>query len=321
MSAANTIGNIPVETGTIAGQGASLTGDQVIAGVQEILKAEGYGISQLVMQPTEQNGSTFTYKLPERLIPELYARSTTGKSQAKGGKVGQVDITTTHEDIVAIEFEDMIFATQILAEQEKARLVASMATAIIAHLDLIFLKQLNDSTNKPEITGFSKATTETELKNARLKLGDVVAELESTLTPTEMGVATSRQIIILSPKAYLRYINSFDTNVVSQSDEIKRGNLTIRMIGGAMVIKHPLIGKNILAGQIHKTEALDMETKKIEGFAFVDVSIAMPVNFILTRPRWNENFNQEIGMKYKFGAGVLRDKLIVPLTIESKKAV
>lgn len=56
-----------------------------------------------------------------------------------------------------------------------------------------------------------------------------------------------------------------------------------------------------------------MGTDKIEGFIMVDVAAAMPVNFIKTVTRVNENFNQEIATKYKFGKDILRDKLIVKI--------
>lgn len=311
---------INTETKTLAADGATLTGDQVVVAVEEILMAEGFGLAQMVARPNQFNGSVATFKLPERKIPEAYARSSNGLSQASGPVIDQVDITTNQEDIVATEFEDMAFATQVLAEQEKARIANSMVAGITAHLDLEFLDLLNGTAVAPVATGFEVAADQNALATSRLKLGDVVATLESTLSPHELGVSASRQVIVLSPKAYLRYINSFDTNVLEQSTEIKSGNLVMRQIGGALIVKHPLVGKNIKAGDIHKTKAVDMATKKIEGFAFVDVAAALPINFIKSAPRINENFNQEIGMKYKFGKGLLRDALIVPLVSEAPAA-
>lgn len=265
----------------------------------------------MVARPNQFNGSVATFKLPERKIPEAYKRSTNGKSLASGAVIDQVDITTTQESISATEFEDMAFATQVLAEEEKARVAASMVAGITAHLDMEFLSLLKTSAVTPVVTGFEVAADQDALATSRLKLGDVIATVESTVSTHELGVSAARQVVILSPKAYLRYINSFDTNVLEQSDEIKTGNLTMRMIGGALIVKHPLIGLNIAAGSIHKTEALDLSG--YEGFVFVDVAAAMPINFIKTVPRVNENYNQEIGIKYKYGKGLLRDALVVPL--------
>lgn len=302
---------INTEVKALATDGATLTGDQVIVAVEEIIQSKGWGLAQMVARPNQFNGSVATFKLPERKIPEAYKRSTNGQSLASGAVIDQVDITTTLENIVATEFEDMAFATQVLAEAEKSRIAASMVAGITAHLDLEFLELLHSSTVAPVVTGFEVAVDQDALTVSRLKLGDVIASVESTVSTHELGVDSSRQVVVLSPKAYLRYINSFDTNVLEQSNEIKTGNLTMRMIGGALVIKHPLIGSNIAAGSIHKTKALDLTD--YEGFVFVDVAAALPINFIKTVPRTNENYNQEIGIKYKFGKGLLRDALIVPL--------
>lgn len=307
--------NITTEVKTGADGSATLTGDQVIASVEEILVGEGIGIWQMVARPNQVNGSTFSYKLPERLIPQVYKRSTTGKSMASGPKVDQVDIVTLDEHIIAVEFEDMDFATQVLADAEKTRITNSMISSLNGHLDIEFFKLLSTSPTAPVMDiGLSKIdATQDELQSARIKLGQEVAKLEGTISTHELGVDNKREILILSPMAYWGYINSFDTNVQAQSTEVKVGNLVIKQINGAMVIKHPLIGQDIAADDIHHTVALDLS--KYDGFLMVDVAAAMPVNFIKTTPRQNENFNREIALKYKFGKGLLRDKLIVPLKI------
>lgn len=308
--------NITTEVKTLATGGASLTGDQVVASVEEILQAGGIGVWEMVAKPNQVNGSTFSYKLPDRLIPQTYARSTTGISLASGAKVDQVDIVTTNENIVAVEFETNAFATQILADAEKTRIANSMISSLNGHLDIEFFDLLSQTTVAPVMDlGLSKAhATQDELAQARIDLGYVIAGLEGTVSPHELGVDNTREVVILSPKAYWGYLNAFDTNVLEQSQEIRAGNLVMRVINGALIVKHPLIGQNIAAGDIHKTKALDLS--KYDGFVMVDVAAAMPVNFIEVASRKrNQNFNPELAIKYKFGKGLLRDKLIVPLKI------
>lgn len=156
----------------------------------------------MVARPNQVNGSTFTYKLPERLIPQAYERSSTGASvKGNGPVVTQKDIITDQENIIPVEFEDMAFATQTLADQEKARIVGSMISAINGHLDVEFFNMLNGVTAEAVI-GMSVATTQDALATARIKLGQQVAEIEGTVGKHELGVSAKREILFLSPKAY-----------------------------------------------------------------------------------------------------------------------
>lgn len=80
-----------------AGASSTLTGDQVVAEVQQILESDGFGVHASFARPNRQNGSLFTYKTPERMIPQAYDKTTSGKVSI-GGKVPQVNILADKED-------------------------------------------------------------------------------------------------------------------------------------------------------------------------------------------------------------------------------
>lgn len=291
-----------------------LTGDQVIAEVQEILQSDGFGLFQMFARPSQRNGSLFTYKTPERLIPEAYDRTTNG-ALGKGGKVSQVDILASNEDVVYFEIEDMAFNTQVEAAAEKARLANSMVQSMMAQLDAEILStMITDASGTAAVTGLSPAADQDALATARLHLGDAVAENESLIDAKTLGVSAKRQLTILTPKAYWRYINSFDTNVLEQSNEIKVGNLTIREVNGSIIVKHPALGKTFAAGELHKTKTYDLAAtaagKKVEGILVTDIAAAFPMTVNKFTTRINRFGNEEIIGKYKFGKGLIRPALV-----------
>lgn len=300
---------------------STLTGDQVIVEVQEILQSEGFGLFQLFARPSGQNGFTFTYKTPERLIPEAYDRSTNG-ALGKGGVVPQVDITANQRDVIYFEIEDTEFASQVLADAEKTRIANSIVQSMMAQLDAEILKVFKDTTDKKAAqvskTGLTKAAaTQDDLASARLSLGDVIAENESLIDAKTLGVPSVRQMVILSPKAYWRYINSFDTNVLAQSDEIKVGNLSIRQINGSVIVKHPLIGSDFAAKTLHETKTYEFATVNngtkdvaLEGFVLTDIAAAIPFALNKTTTRINKFGNEEIIARYVYGKGAIRPGLI-----------
>lgn len=295
----------------VAGAANTLTGDQVVVEVQEILQAQGFGIYSAFARPNKQNGSLFTYKTPERMIPKAYDRTATGKLSV-GGVVPQVDILANEADWINLEIEDTEFATQVMAEAEKSRLANSIVQSIYAMFDAEMLKTLLSATTEATVD-MSKGTTQDALTTARLKLGQEVAKLESMVDAKTLGVDASRQMIILSPAAHWNYINSFDTNVLSQSEEIKLGKLVIRKINGALVIKHPLLGSNHAAGTLHETKAYDFS--KHEGILVTDIAAAFPVVLDKVTSRINDFGNEEIIARVKYGKGLIRDKLITKLAI------
>ena len=157
--------------------------------------------------------------------------------------------------------------------------------------------------------------TQNDLAASRIALGDIIADNESIIDAKTLGVDATRQMVILSPKAYFRYINSFDTNVLAQSEEIKVGNLAVRQINGAMIIKHPLIGKKLAAGVLHKTKAYDFSINKtggkpLEGIVVTDIAAAIPFSLNNTAQRVNGWGNTEIIMRYVYGKGAIRPGLI-----------
>ena len=293
--------NIAVES-TVKGTnnaGSTLTGDQVIAGVLEILQTDGFGLFQMFARG-EQNGSVFSYKTPERMIPEAYARTGEG-ALGKGAKVPQVDITANQNDVVYLEFEDMEFATQELANAEKSRVAGSIVQSMMAQLDAEILETIRagaESASNTSVIDFTKSgASASDLATSRMSLGDVIAGNESLIDAKTLGVPSIRQIVLLSPVAYWRYINSFGTNVVSQSDEMKIGNLSMKLINGSAIIKHPLIGKNLSAGMLHETKSYDLSLDKsggkaLEGFVLTDISVAMPFILKKQRPRVNKFGNE-----------------------------
>lgn len=310
-----------------ANAASTLTGDQVIVEVQEILQADGFGLFQMFARPSEQNGSVFTYKTPERLIPEAYDRTTNG-ALGKGAVVPQVDILADEKDVVYLEIEDTEFATQVLADAEKSRVANSMVQSMMAQLDAEAFKVMKDAVEAGAATqvskvGFTTAADQDALATSRLLLGDVIADNESLIDAKTLGVPSIRQMVIGSPKMYWRYVNSFDTNVVSQSDEIKVGNLTLRLINGAAVIKHPLIGSNHPAKTLHETKAYDFSTitpnagsaAALEGFVLTDIAMAMPFSLRQTRTRINKFGNDEIIARYVYGKGAIRPGLIKAITV------
>lgn len=181
---------------------STLTGDQVIAAVQEILVGEGFGLFQLFANPSERNGYTFTYKTPERLIPEVYDR--TAKALGKGAIVPQVDIVANVRDVVFYEIEDTEFASQVEADAEKARVAGSIVSSMMAQLDAEILNTFKTAAGLvSETVDFTKAAaTQDDLAKSRLSLGDVIAENESLIDAKTLGVPSIRQLVILSPKAY-----------------------------------------------------------------------------------------------------------------------
>lgn len=310
-----------------ANAASTLTGDQVIAEVQEILQTEGFGLFQMFARPSQTNGSVFTYKTPERMIPEAYDRTTNG-ALGKGAVVPQVDITANIRDVVYMEIEDTEFATQVLADAEKSRVANSIVQSMMAQLDAEAFMVMKDAVEAGVAeqvvkVGFTTAADQDALATARMLTGDVIAENESIIDAKTLGVPSIRQMIIGSPKFYWRYINSFDTNVREQSEEIKVGNLSLRLINGAAVIKHPLIGGNHAAGTLHKTKAFDLSTitakggaaAKLEAFVLTDIAIAMPFTLRQTRTRINKFGNDEIISRYVFGKGAIRPALIKALTV------
>lgn len=297
----------------VAGAAMTVRGDQVVVEVQEILQSDGFGIINEFARPNRQNGSVFTYKTPERMIPAVYDRTATGKL-SEGGVVSQVDILADTADWINLEIEDTEFATQVMADAEKSRLVSSIVQSIYGLYDAELLATLNKATTTATID-ISKATTQDELTVARLKLGQEVAKLESTVDAKTLGVPTNRQMIFLSPAAHWNYINSFDTNVLAQSNEIKVGNLTIRQINGAMVIKHPLLGSKHDAGTLHKTKAYDFS--KLEGILVTNIAAAFPIVLDKITSRINEWGNEEVIARVKYGSGLIRDKLITKLAISA----
>ena len=196
--------NPATPTGTAA---STLTGDQVIAEVQEILMAEGFGLFQMFARPSGQNGSLFTYKTPERMIPEAYDRSTNG-ALGKGAVVPQVDILANNRDVVYYEIEDTEFATQVLADAEKSRVANSIVQSMMAQLDAEMLTLLKETVEAGAATqvasiGFTSATADQDaLATSRLKFGRVIAENESLIDAKTLGVPSVRQMAILSPVAY-----------------------------------------------------------------------------------------------------------------------
>lgn len=197
--------NIAVESFTQGTDNAAstLTGDQVIAEVQEILQSDGFGLFQLFARPNMTNGATFTYKTPERLIPEAYDRSTDG-ALGKGAIVPQVDIQANIKDVVYFEIEDTEFATQIEAEAEKTRVANSIVSSMVAQLDAEILDTLLKKASQDNgiEVGLTSGDTQDLLAVARLKLGDVIADNESLVDAKTLGVPATRQMVILSPKAY-----------------------------------------------------------------------------------------------------------------------
>lgn len=294
-----------------AGAANTLTGDQVVVEVQEILQSQGFGIYSAFARPNKQNGSLFTYKTPERMIPKAYDRAATGKLSI-GGKVPQVDILANKADWINLEIEDTEFATQVMAEAEKSRLANSIVQSIYAMFDAEMLKTLLSATNEATID-MSKATTQDALTVARLKLGQEVAKLESMIDAKTLGVDASRQMILLSPAAHWNYINSFDTNVKAQSEEVKLGKLVITKINGALVVKHPLLGGKYDAGTLHATKAYDFSGH--EGILVTDIAAAFPVVLDKLISRTNDFGNEEIIARVKYGAGLIRDKLITKLAV------
>ncbi len=312
-----------------SGAANTLTGDQVIVEVQEILQTEGFGLFQLFARPSQQNGFTFTYKTPERLVPEAYDR-TGNAALGKGGIVPQVDITANEVDVVYFEIEDTEFASQVLADAEKTRLANSMVQSMMAQLDAEILDTLKttveaDTTKgKVSTVGFTVAKSQDGLADCRLLLGDVIADNESLIDAKTLGVPSVRQILIMSPKSYWRYINSFDTNVLAQSNEIKVGSLTIKEINGALVIKHPLLGSAHAAKTLHKTKAYDFskitigsDSKPLEGFVVTDIAAAIPFALNKTSTRINKFGNEEIIMRYKYGKDAIRPGLIKAVLSEA----
>ena len=99
----------------------TITGDASDCwGSRNITKSKGFGLFQMFARPSQQNGLTFTYKTPERLIPEAYDR--TASADGQDVKVPEVDITANIKDWLKFEIQDTEFATQVLAEAEKSRL-------------------------------------------------------------------------------------------------------------------------------------------------------------------------------------------------------
>ncbi len=303
------------------GESSTLTADQVIAEVQEILQTDGFGLFQMFARPSERNGGTFTYKTPERLIPQAYVRTTNG-ALGEGAVVPQVDIQANIRDVVYFEIEDTEFATQVLADAEKTRVANSIVQSMMAQLDaeaFITMKGAVDSkADQVKVVDFTKSgATQDSLANSRIALGDVIAENESIIDAKTLGVPSIRQLAILSPLAYWRYVNSFDTNVKEQSDEIKVGNLSLKFINGSAVIKHPLIGGNFAAGTLHKTKSYGLNTvndgtkaRNLEGFILTDIAMAMPFTLKQMRTRINRFGNEEIISRYVYGKGVIRPGLI-----------
>lgn len=304
-----------------ANAASTLTGDQVIAEVQEILQGEGFGLFQLFARPNGRNGYTFTYKTPERLIPEAYDR--VAKALGKGAEVPQVDITANKRDVVFFEIEDTEFASQIEADAEKTRVANSMVQSIMAQLDAEIIETIRaaaeTATNTVAVDFSKAAATQDDLAKSRLALGDVIAVNESLVDAKTLGVPSIRQMVMLSPLAYWRYVNSFDTNVREQSEEIKVGNLSMKRINGSAVIKHPLIGAKHAAGVLHKTNAYDFSLdkaggKKLEGFVLTDIAVAAPMVMTKTSTRINEFGNEEIIIRYVYGTGAIRPNLISAIT-------
>lgn len=188
-----------------ANAASTLTGDQVVVEVLEILQSEGFGLFQMFARPNGQNGYTFTYKTPERLIPEAYDRSTNG-ALGKGAVVPQVDITANVRDVVYFEMEDTEFASQVLADAEKTRVANSIVQSIMAQLDAEIIKGMltaAEAAGNTKAVDFTKATaTQDNLASSRLALGDVIAENESLIDAKTLGVPNTRQMSILSPLAY-----------------------------------------------------------------------------------------------------------------------
>ena len=308
----------------VSNAASTLTGDQVIVEVQEILMSEGFGFFQMFARPSEQNGFTFTYKTPERLIPEAYDRSTNG-ALGKGAIVPQVDIVASERDVVYFELEDTEFASQVLADAEKTRVANSIVQSMMAQLDAEIIEVIRaaaetaGNTNAIDMT--AAAPTQDGLAVSRMLLGDVIAKNEGLIDAKTLGVPSTRQLVLLSPVAYWRYINSFDTNVVSQSDEIKVGNLTMRLINGSVVIKHPLLGGKFAAGSLHSTKAYDFSLDKVggkalEGLVLTDIAVAIPFSMKKQVSRVNKFGNTEIINRYVYGKGAIRPALCSALTVK-----
>lgn len=315
-------------TRVISGSGTNgkLKGDQVIAKVLAILVNPKVGSLRNMFATYIQNGNTFTFKTPERLIPAFY--TATGGNKTQYGKVNEVDIVPTQASTIKHDIESLDFATQVLAEAEEAQIANSMVTAIDAEMDAEILKGIQAAAT-PGIkymggnTGYylTEDATDADVKKIWRKISFQANIMKGLVTANTVGVSNGQLFGLVSNNLLtllvevLKVYTDKNTEVFVEGSEVQGFR-----VGNITILSHPFLGQKFPAGSLH--EKKDYDFSKFE--CVIMHSEAFAVVFNQAPSMWavqsRDTGNLTIGTKYQYGTGVLRPAFIQQISM-AKDAV
>lgn len=303
--------------------------DIITGKVLQILRSGSLGIAStaLIENPGTVRAGTVNYKKVEMIKTGKYA---TKLDDGSGGIAQQtpqiINIPVNLDKYVAAKYkiEEFDIAGLQNGAALESQIANGLAISTLARIDLELFEGIKTflvakkATHTISLPTFSTETDVEAIRLNRIKLNDLIADIESTMTKEMIGTPEFQTTTIVSKKAYNRLIEGIADNGGSRGTELRlTGQLPGQVVAGNAILKHIFIGQNVDGTKytLDKIQNTDFDFSKIEALLWNKEAVAMPVHFLgvyVTRDQFDGNpiFIQ----KFRYGFAILRPELIRGIT-------
>ena len=307
--------------------------DIVNGRVLSILRSGSLGVasSALVENPAQLGGATVIYRKPEMLKTGAYGGTAlddgTGGISQQAPDVGTVLVNIDKKVAAKYKLEDFDLVGLNDVSSIIGQIANGLAISTLARQDLELFENIkkfimaNEDTHSVIMAGFDTTYNVEEIRTNRLKLNDLISDIETTITSGMVGTEEFQTTTLTTKKAYARMLEGISQAGGNLGTELRlNGQLPSSQVGGNAVIKNIFMAKNVDATifTLDKTATTDFDFSKILALMWNKEAIAFPIQMLGMKTATDIRDGNDIFiMRFRYGFEVLRPELIRAILSEA----
>ncbi len=314
----------------------AIEGDVLAARIRTKVAAEWWG-AYVLASPEMIKAETAIFMRPYRVGARVYSKATRNNAPDLG-QSQRIEIKVDNFFIIRLEFDLMDNSFFQNGAFLMNHIVNLMTPTIIAHLDLVFFKELTNAVdaNVAEyvevLPNALTARTDVDIRANRLELKQKINEIRRTFNKQTMGVNGGELFILCDMDFKDLLIESIGIDASGQGaiQVLQNSNTSITTLqGGIKVIEHGYFGKNLpalditsdanFAASLDEGAIAEGVTLDLTNYAAIVVtrgSIALVQSYQQLMTTTNPNSgNTNFLAKYNYGSGIVFPELIRAIKI------